>query len=197
MKKFYNIFGMKFLPLIIDLYIKTLRIKIVNEPDHSVNSIYIFWHSKMLAGWYLFKDIESAALVSKSKDGAILSRLLKKWNYEVVRGSSSKGGKEAVDKLIDLVKSGKNAVITPDGPRGPVGQIKNGPLIISSKCNVPIIPVKIYYKNKKTLLKSWDKFEIPFPFSKCIITFGNRYNYSDYLDESALEDFKSKLSLEM
>ncbi len=197
MKKFYNFLGMKFLPFIIDLYIKTLRFKINNEPDQSGNSIFIFWHSKMLTGWYIFKDKNPAALVSQSKDGEILNNLLKKWKYEVVRGSSSKGGKDAVDKLIDLVKSGKNAVITPDGPRGPAGQIKNGPLIISNKCNVPIIPVNIIYKNKKTLMKSWDKFEIPFPFSECIITFGSKYYYSEYMYDNALEDFKSKLSAEL
>jgi len=197
MKKFYNFLGMKFLPFIIDLYIKTLRFKINNEPDQSGNSIFIFWHSKMLTGWYIFKDKNPAALVSQSKDGEILNNLLKKWKYEVVRGSSSKGGKDAVDKLIDLVKSGKNAVITPDGPRGPAGQIKNGPLIISNKCNIPIIPVNIIYKNKKTLMKSWDKFEIPMPFSKCIITFGNKFNYGEYLYDDDLEDFKSKLSAEL
>ena len=137
MKKFYNFLGLKFLPFIIDLYIKTLRIEIINEPDQLGNSIFIFWHSKMLTGWYIFKNKNPAALVSQSKDGAILSKLLNMWKYEVVRGSSSKGGKEAVDKLIELVKSGRNAIITPDGPRGPAGQIKNGPLIISNKSNVP------------------------------------------------------------
>ena len=145
----------------------------------------------------IFKNKNPAALVSQSKDGAILSKLLNMWKYEVVRGSSSKGGKEAVDKLIELVKSGRNAIITPDGPRGPAGQIKNGPLIISNKSNVPIIPVRIFYENKKILEKSWDKFEIPFPFSKCIITFGNKYNYSEFLYDDVLEDFKSKLSAEL
>lgn len=197
MNKFYEFLGLKILPVIIDLYIRSLNIKIINEPDGKENFIYIFWHSKMLTGWYIFRNKNSSALVSQSKDGDILDNLLKKWGYNVVRGSSSKGGKEALDKLTELVKSGSNAVITPDGPRGPVRQLKNGPLIISNKSNVPIIPVSIIYKKKKILGKSWDKFEIPFPFSECIITFGSKYYYSEYKYDNALEDFKSKLSAEL
>ncbi len=185
------------LPLLIKLLISTLRIQINNESAHSKKAVFIFWHSQMLAGWSLFKDKKSCALVSQSKDGEILSALLKKWNYKVCRGSSSKGGKEALSELIVSANEGCSIVITPDGPRGPARQIKNGALIIANECSIPIIPVKIKYAYKKILSRSWDKFEIPYPFTKCEVTFGREFFYNEYLDGEKLTEFKKNLAAEL
>lgn len=187
----------KLLPLLIKFLVSTLRVKITNDSALNKKAVFIFWHSQMLVGWSLFKNKKSCALVSQSKDGEILSALLKKWNYKVSRGSSSKGGKEALHELIDEANKGSSIVITPDGPRGPAKQIKNGALIVSHECNIPVIPVRIVYLNKKVLVKSWDKFEIPFPFSKCEVTFGNEYFYNEYLDEEKLTEFKNKLASQL
>ncbi|MEO8209811.1 MAG: lysophospholipid acyltransferase family protein [bacterium] len=197
MKNIFNFLVLNFLPVAINLYIKTLRIKINNLPADNSNGIYIFWHKKMLIGWWLFRDTHAAALVSQSKDGEILSSLLLNWNYNVIRGSSSKGGKEALEKIISLVKQNKSTVITPDGPRGPVNEMKNGAFIISHKCVVPLIPVKITYKKKIILKKSWDKFEIPLPFSNCEVVFGSKVFYEKYLGDKELEQLKQKISDEM
>lgn len=150
----------------------------------------------MLIGWNLFKNKGYSALVSQSKDGQILSNILYKWNYDIVRGSSSKGGKEAIDTIINS-KNVNSIVITPDGPRGPSMEIKNGPLILSNKTSLPIIPVKVNYLNKRVLKKSWDKFEVPLPFSKCIISFGDEFFYKEYLPEDELKMFKNSLKAQM
>lgn len=181
----------------INLYTKTLRIKIHNVPDFNSNFVFIFWHSQMLVGWWLFKDKNFVALVSRSKDGEILSSILKKWNYKIVRGSSSKGGKEALEEAVLLVKKNNTIVLTPDGPRGPSNILKNGALIISNLCRVPIVPVKINYSNKLSLKKSWDKFQVPIPFTMCNVYFGNKYSYEKYLVEPELEVFKRQLAEEM
>ncbi len=151
----------------------------------------------MLVGWWLFRNRNSAALVSQSKDGDILNKILARWNYKVVRGSSSKGGKQALNELTELVRNNNSAVITPDGPRGPAGKMKNGAIIISKECDVPIIPVKITYKNSKKLDRSWDKFEIPYPFSECEVNFGNKFEYGNNIDETGLNQLKEKISVEM
>jgi lysophospholipid acyltransferase (LPLAT)-like uncharacterized protein len=185
------------LPFLIRVLVSTLRLKVTNESALNKQAVFIFWHSQMLAGWSLFKNKKSCALVSQSKDGEILSALLKKWNYKVSRGSSSKGGKEALKDLTDAAKNGYNIIITPDGPRGPAMQIKNGALIVSNECNIPIIPVKITYYSKKILLKSWDKFEIPYPFTKCEVKFGSEFSYNEYLNEEKLSEFKNQLTSEL
>lgn len=147
----------------------------------------------MLLGWWLFKDKNYSALVSQSKDGEILTNVLNQWGYNVLRGSSSKGGKEALEELI--TSSGNSSVVlTPDGPRGPAKELKNGALIISNKCNIPIIPVSINYGKRKILSGSWDKFEIPYPFSKCEVKFGKEVFYGKYLENDELDNFKRSLS---
>lgn len=151
----------------------------------------------MLVGWWIFKNRNYTALVSQSKDGEILTKILTKWNYNVVRGSSSKGGKEALMEIIEIAKLKRSVVITPDGPRGPAEEMKNGAFIISHESNVPLIPVKIIYKHKFIFKKSWDKFEVPLPFSKCEVSFGSERFYENYLDDENLKTLKRNISLEM
>ena len=134
---------MNLLPLIINLYLRTIRFTVHKDPCMSKNAVFIFWHSKMLAGWWLFRNNNSSALVSQSKDGEVLSNILIKWGYEVIRGSSSKGSKDALNKIILSAKNNKPVVITPDGPRGPVFAIKNGALIVSKECSMPVITGRI------------------------------------------------------
>ena len=197
MQKIIDYLSTDFFPALLNLYISTLRINISNPSAGVKDCVYIFWHSKMLIGWWLFKNKKPVALVSKSKDGEILSNVLNKWNYKVVRGSSSKGGKDALNEITQLAKSGNTIVITPDGPRGPANEIKNGALIISNKSGLPIIPVKITYAKKIILQKSWDKFEIPFPFSVCTVYFGKEFKYDKFLESDDLLNLKKNISEEM
>jgi len=184
------------LPLLMTSYLRTVRVSVKGEDKRNKKAIFIFWHKNMLIGWKLFRNKRYIALVSQSKDGQILSSILSKWKYQVIRGSSSKGGKEAIKSIVE--NSGNiPVVLTPDGPRGPAQEIKNGALILSNKTGLPIIPVKITYAKKKILIKSWDKFEIPFPFSKCVVEFGNEYGYNEYLPDNELIDFKNLLKQQM
>jgi lysophospholipid acyltransferase (LPLAT)-like uncharacterized protein len=120
----------------------------------------------MIAGWYVSKD-NAVALVSPSKDGDYLSSILKKWKYKVVRGSSSKKGMEALKEAIALIKDGgsNRIVITPDGPRGPKEVLKRGAFIAAKELGLPLVFLHIKYQSSHKLTKSWDTFEIPFPFS--------------------------------
>jgi len=195
--KFLNFSGKYLLPTLINLNNIVLRLQVVNKPVDLSNKIFIFWHAKMLTGWWLFKKEKCFALVSKSKDGDILTRLLHKWKYDVIRGSSSKSGKEALEQIIGEITDGNSVVLTPDGPRGPTKEIKNGALIISNRTGYPIIPVKINYSKKKILNKSWDKFEIPLPFSKCEVSFGKHFYYKEFLYDKDLSNFKQEISSQM
>lgn len=192
MKSIKYFIGNNVLPFLIIVLLKTIRIS--TKEFTNEHAIYIFWHSKMLVGWYLFKDSKAASLVSKSKDGNVLTRLLEKWQYKVIRGSSSKGGKESLVELTDMLKTGYKVIVTPDGPRGPREKIKNGVLKLSYDTGKPIIPVKISYNKKFILTKSWDKFEIPYPFSKCEAQFGKKFYYPEYKHDTELDNFKEEIS---
>jgi lysophospholipid acyltransferase (LPLAT)-like uncharacterized protein len=172
--------GVRFAAFAIRVLIKTLRIKILNGEAVSglaaekKNFVSAFWHGSMMIGWYINRKNNAAALVSRSKDGDVLAGTLEKWNYNVVRGSSSTGGNDALTGMVLLLREGYSLAITPDGPRGPIYKMKAGAVIAAKKSDVPLILAGIGI-GKKIVLKSWDRFEVPLPFSRVIV------NYSDPL----------------
>lgn len=160
----------------INLLCKSLKIEIVNQEviddlkKKNQNFVLAFWHSTMLLPWYVHRNQNFAALTSLSKDGDLLARQLKSWNYKVVRGSSSKGGDVALGIMVDLAKNNYSIAITPDGPRGPVRQFKAGAVVTAKKSRVPVVLAGAGF-NKKRKLKSWDSFEVPKFFSRAKIVY--------------------------
>ena len=171
---------------------------IENLKREKQNFVLAFWHGTMLLPWYLHGNPSFAALTSKSKDGDLLARILKKWKYNVVRGSSSVGGDVALGIMIDYTKNDYSIAITPDGPRGPRHKFKAGAVITAKKANVPIVLSGVGYKKRK-VLKNWDKFEIPFFFSRAKIIYSdpiyvsNELNYDETSD--VIEECETKLNL--
>ena len=188
--------GKYLLPVVLNVLLKSLRFNISsNEAIEQLlssgqNFVVAFWHGKMIAGWYLFNKKNFAALISKSKDGEILAKLLAMWKFEVVRGSSHKGGKESMQILLDLVTNKYSIAITPDGPTGPAKVMKPGAVVISKKTGIPLVLVGIAYK-RKWILNSWDKFELPKPFSEVFVKYSEpKFISSDLSYEETDEQIK-------
>jgi lysophospholipid acyltransferase (LPLAT)-like uncharacterized protein len=165
-----RIIGLSVLSQSVDLLCKSLKVTFHNREvinaleNQNRNFVLAFWHGQMLLAWYLHRNKNFTALISKSKDGDLLEKILKHWGYNVVRGSSSKGGDVALGIMVDYARNNESVLITPDGPRGPLNKMKAGAVITAKKSKAPLILVGIGY-NKKRVLKSWDKFEIPKFFS--------------------------------
>jgi lysophospholipid acyltransferase (LPLAT)-like uncharacterized protein len=157
---------------------KSLRIEKVNVESlkklklESPRYVLAFWHGTMLLPWFLHGNPNVVALTSKSNDGDLLARLLKKWNYKVVRGSSSSGGEIALGIMVDYAKNNFSIAITPDGPRGPRHKFKAGAVITAKKSGLPILLVGIGHQKKK-ILKNWDRFEVPYFFSKTKVVYSD------------------------
>ncbi len=173
-----RVLGNVFLLGFVNVLCKTLRITFVNresvesmEKDR-MNFVLAFWHGTMLLPWYLNRNKKFAALISKSKDGDLLAKILKHWKYEVVRGSSSTGGNVALGIMVDYAKNKSSIAITPDGPRGPVHKMKAGAVVTAKKSGFPLILCGISVKRKK-ILRSWDSFEIPLPFTKVKVIYSD------------------------
>ncbi len=96
-------------------------------------------------------------MASRSRDGDYISRILNKLGWEVVRGSTSKGGARSLLKLIKKLREGKSLGITPDGPRGPIHKVKPGIIYLAQKSNALIIPIGVAFSKKK-VFSSWDRF---------------------------------------
>jgi Uncharacterized protein conserved in bacteria len=166
-----HIIGLFVLSQAVDLLCKSLKVTfknkeiINNQVNQNRNFVLAFWHGQMLLAWYLHRNKNFTALISKSQDGDLLEKILKHWKYNVIRGSSSNGGEVALGIMVDYARNNETVVITPDGPRGPINKMKAGAVITAKKSRTPLILFGIGYK-KKRVLKSWDKFEIPKFFSE-------------------------------
>ncbi len=193
MKELIQNIGLIILPTILDLLTRTLRIKVENEESlKSSNCVLMFWHGKMLAGWWLGRNKNFYAVVSQSKDGEILSRLLKRWNYKLIRGSSSKDSKEVMKEMVEALKNGFSLAITPDGPRGPREEMKIGGLISAVRAQKPIVLCGIIYEKKK-IFKSWDMFELPKFFSKVKVKLSEPKIFPASLSNDKYEEIREEL----
>jgi lysophospholipid acyltransferase (LPLAT)-like uncharacterized protein len=173
-----RVFGLVVLSQVVDLLCRSLKVSFKNKEvidnleGQNKNFILAFWHGQMLLAWYLHRNKNFTALISKSKDGDLLEKILKHWKYNVIRGSSSKGGDVALGIMVDYARNNESVVITPDGPRGPVNRMKAGAIITAKRSKTPLILLGVGY-NKKRVLKSWDKFEIPKLFSTANAVYSN------------------------
>mgnify|MGYP006155075417 FL=1 len=181
---FLKWFGYLFLLLIY----KTCRIEIKGEDNFS--KIYnkdkpimlCVWHGRMLFPiFYVFKKkLTPWAIASPFRDGAIVASILKKWNVNIIKGSSNQNPKEVVNKIEAIYKNDKNAIIsiTNDGPKGPIHIAKKGSLELAKKLDAQIITIT-GDASKKWIFNSWDKFYLPKPFSKIIIHIAPAYQKND------------------
>lgn len=177
-KKLLRYLGIKTAGALLNVLLHTVRIKIMNIDSiknlesRDQNYVFAFWHGSMLLGWYINRNKNFASLVSQSKDGDVLTSILNRWKYKVIRGSSHIGGKEALETMVELVQKKYSLAITPDGPTGPIKKMKAGSVIVSKRTTVPLVLAGIGIR-KKWILKSWDKFEIPKPFTSAVINLAN------------------------
>ncbi|MFP4527356.1 MAG: lysophospholipid acyltransferase family protein [Candidatus Kapaibacterium sp.] len=159
-------------------------------------AIVVFWHGKMLPVWRYFASTDAWALVSPSRDGELLSRLLESWDYNLSRGSSSKKGKEALEKIIENATRGYT-LITPDGPRGPKEEFKAGAAVAAQKTGVAIWLCGVEISRKKVFDKSWDDFELPLPFSKINLFFNGPIDIVSNASREEIDALRKQLAMQL
>jgi len=173
----WNLVGI-FGKFIIDLLFFTIRIEVfgfkkVQSIIRSRKFICACWHSRLLLPSYLYQGQNGVLLVSQSKDGEIMARILQRQGHETIRGSSTRGGLRAMSKLIRCLKTGQHpGVITPDGPQGPRFKAQPGVVALAGKTGLPILPIAYSARNMK-VFSSWDRFIVPYPFTTCRFGLGN------------------------
>jgi lysophospholipid acyltransferase (LPLAT)-like uncharacterized protein len=183
----------------------TLRVKkynlslFENYRKNNKQSVIAFWHDSMLVGWFLHRPRNGgpvAALVSQSEDGEILSATLARWGYTMIRGSSHIGGKEAMQLMVGAITQGNSLCITPDGPTGPRHRMKMGAVRAAQRAHVPLFLVGIAADRKK-ILKSWDGFEIPMPFSKVSVWYSDPLMVPGDLQDESLDIFLTEMQAQL
>jgi lysophospholipid acyltransferase (LPLAT)-like uncharacterized protein len=141
--------------------------------------IFAIWHNRLAMALIIYnRYVRSrnpsrcmAAIVSASRDGGLLAHILKLFGVHPVRGSTSRRGPQALRELTTCAEKEMDLAITPDGPRGPAYVVQDGVISLGQLTGLPILPVACVLKPKLEL-KSWDRFQIPFPFATCEVRVG-------------------------
>jgi len=184
---------------ILKLYFSTLRVKEIGtsfsdaKQASGENMIYTLWHENMMVPLFTNRKKKIHVLVSQHYDGEIIARILHSFGFRTVRGSSTRGGSEALLKLQDILKEGEHSIaITPDGPRGPRRKTKFGVIKLASLTGKSILPLSVAVSRSKRL-KSWDKFLLVLPFSRCIVVYTEPYKIPNNINDSEIKRFSEGL----
>lgn len=154
-------------PFVLRLLALTWRVELHGALPQGRPSVLVLWHGRMLLSMPLraFKHRGHAVLVSPSADGALVEKALRRFGYTVVRGSSSRGGAQALRDLLGSLRDGRSVVVTPDGPRGPRHGINVGPLWLAAETDALVVPLA-FAVDRAFRFRSWDRCCIPKPWAR-------------------------------
>jgi lysophospholipid acyltransferase (LPLAT)-like uncharacterized protein len=154
--------------------------------------IYAFWHGRILAATYFWRNRGIVVLTSENKDGEYIAHVIHRFGYGSSRGSTSRGAVKGTIGLIRTLKHGTPVAFTVDGPRGPRHQVQQGVTWLASYSLHPILPFHIEAKRAKNL-RSWDGFQIPLPFSRVRVDIAEPFFLEKNLSEEILEQKRVEL----
>jgi lysophospholipid acyltransferase (LPLAT)-like uncharacterized protein len=178
------------------LYLSFLKVRVVGEEaarkhfDKHGRGIVAVWHQRFLPALaYVtkFRNFKPIVMISQSSDGELIASLAAKLGLVPVRGSSTRGGREAIMAILRALKKNPGVIHIVDGPTGPKGVVKPGLMAMAQVTGAPIFPV-IISAEKAWVMRSWDRFLVPKPFSTVTIRWADpvlvpRGTRSDQLEE--------------
>jgi lysophospholipid acyltransferase (LPLAT)-like uncharacterized protein len=157
---------------------------------------YALWHENLLLPCGTVAHPDIAALISQHADGEILAALIGAIGMGIVRGSTNRGGVEAVRGLVNGTVGRRHLVVTPDGPRGPRRVVQPGVIYIASRTGMQVVPVGIGYRNPWRT-KSWDRFAVPKPCTRARMVLGEPITVPGGLKSEGLERYRQIVQAEM
>jgi lysophospholipid acyltransferase (LPLAT)-like uncharacterized protein len=184
---------------IIRLLYRTMRVQFRGEEhvrgiwQEGRQVIFAFWHDQLLLMVKGYRGTRAKILISASKDGELIARTMKHFGQEAVRGSSSRGGRAAFKAMLELAREPVDLVFTPDGPKGPRHEVKEGIVQLARLTGRPVVPMA-FVCSRGHRFASWDRFLFPFPFSRGVFFFGAPL-YHDKGEPA--EDFRLRLQRAM
>jgi lysophospholipid acyltransferase (LPLAT)-like uncharacterized protein len=131
-------------------------------------------------------------LISLSRDGEVQNAIFHRFGFHTIRGSTGRGGARAALQLARMIKEGASLAFTPDGPRGPTHRVQPGTIFLAQRSGCPILPIGVSARPRK-LLRSWDSYMIPMPFSRAALVIGDPFYVPADLDEKGKEQVAAQL----
>ncbi len=171
---------------------RTLRMTITYEEgsirglDSIAPGIYPFWHRCVLPATWLFRNRHIGVLTSLSRDGEYIARVIRRFGFVPIRGSSSRGGQRGLLEMETMVKAGGAVAFTIDGPRGPRYVAKKGPVMLARLTGIPITAFYVAIE-KRWVLRTWDTMVIPKPFSRAYVRVAKNISVPPDADDAAMD----------
>jgi lysophospholipid acyltransferase (LPLAT)-like uncharacterized protein len=161
------------------------------DPRFSAQKIYVFWHEYILFPFYLRGHCNLTMLVSQHRDADILFEAAQLLGFDLVRGSSFRGGSTALRELLRKSES-MSVAITPDGPRGPRRRLAQGPIYLASKLGLPIVAMGFGY-DRPWRTSTWDRFAVPRPYSRGRAVISPEIRIPADLDRDGVERYRKQI----
>jgi lysophospholipid acyltransferase (LPLAT)-like uncharacterized protein len=177
---------------------KTIKFEIENieNYDEIIKAekipIYAFWHNNIFLGTYYFRHRKIIVMSSKSFDAEYIARFIKRLGYGTIRGSSTRGGVGALVEMVRMMKRGFPTGFTVDGPKGPKYEAKAGVCLLAKKTGNPIMPF-VVVPQKYWTINSWDKLQIPKPFSRALLKIGKPICVESKINDEDIENKRLEL----
>ncbi len=157
----------------------------------------VTFHGTMLFPLYYARRYHGVIMVSRSLDGDLIDRCLHRWGYDTTRGSSSRGGKEALAEMIEIIRQkGWNSALAVDAPRGPARKAKIGAVILARETGQPVVPL-VSWATRQIQFRSWDSMILPLPFSTIIMAFGKPFGVPKGLEQEDYERIRREIEEEL
>lgn len=179
----------------------TLKIRLIHSGilkelrRQQKNFILAVWHEYAIFSVLAHEGQNIHVLVSQHFDGEVIARILRVFGNKAIRGSSTRGGKQAYSKMKSKMESGRfEAAFTPDGPTGPRRQAKLGVVRLASETGAAIVPIGVAASHYKRM-RSWDRMLLILPFSKCVLYYGKPFRVSPGLNEAELKEQAGRLTV--
>lgn len=188
--------------LLINLIGKTVKFEAVGAENlESVENdgkipIYTVWHDRIFLGTYYLRNRKIVVITSQSFDGEYIARFLTRFGFGTVRGSSTRGGVGALVEMIRLMKKGLATAFTIDGPKGPRYVAKAGACLLAKKTGNPILPFSVEAEKFWTI-SSWDKLQIPKPFSRARFFYANPIFVEKDANDEEIEKKREELQTKL
>ncbi|MHC4391402.1 MAG: lysophospholipid acyltransferase family protein, partial [Planctomycetota bacterium] len=168
-------------------WFKTLRVRVIGpEPDIADHVIYATWHRGILYAVFHWRWRNGVLMASASKDGEWAAGMIKRFGNRVVRGSSSRGGRVALQGLSEAMLKGASGGLLPDAPRGPARKCKPGILALAQRTGLPIIPTQ-FAAERCFRLRSWDRTLLPWPVSRFVVGYGEPFYVEKSLEGASFD----------
>lgn len=154
--------------------------------------IHAFWHGHLLLMPYSYTGGRIAVMISEHRDGEYIARTMERFGYSSVRGSTTSGGAAALRKAVRLARQGWDLGFTPDGPRGPRHVAQMGVITAARLSGLPIVPVG-FAADPAREIGSWDRFVVPYPFSRGVFVYGEPVVVERGSDGEAMEELRLRV----